>query len=449
MGHGADGAHRRNNGFYEVEHEAPREPALLVGVHISASRPGAEPTWADLDELERLAETAGADVLGRIEQRRDRPDIRSLVGKGKLESLQRMKEAVGAKLIIFDNDLSPAQGRNLEKALECRVVDRTELILDIFARHARTKRSRLQVSLAQYEYLLPRLVRMWKHLERQAGGIGTRGPGESQLETDRRIIGRRMAQVRRELRVIDKQMQTQRKRRQQEFRVALAGYTNAGKSSLMNHITDAGVYVRDELFATLDATTRRVDLEGGHHFLLSDTVGFIRKLPHHLVESFRATLSEVDEADLMLHVVDASSEDYEGNIEAVHKVLGEVCGDDAPPQLLVFNKVDQLDDAARESLAFRYPDALLTSASTGEGIEALLDAILERLRQGERELELRVDSDQPRTVARLYELGEVLAIEYEPTHTEVRVRVDGPSFGQVMKLPGVELVEMARYRAGG
>ncbi len=435
----------RDGAFYVPADEKPREVAILVGVNITGSRPGAPARWADLDELERLAETAGALVKGRLEQRRERPDVRSLLGKGKVEQLKMLVESEKANLVIFDNDLAPAQGRNLEKLLCCRVLDRTELILDIFARHARTRQSRLQVSLAQYEYMLPRLARMWTHLERQAGGIGARGPGETQIETDRRIIRQRISQLRRDLASIRKQMDTQHKQRDQQFRVALVGYTNAGKSSLMNNITQAGVYVRDELFATLDATTRRVETSDGHMFLMTDTVGFVRNIPHHLVESFRATLSEVNEADLLFHVVDAASGEDEAHIEAVDKVLKEVC-DERKPTLLVLNKVDNVSPGVRDRLAQAYPDAVFTSAVTGEGVNELLDEVALRLRSEERHLVVNVPNDQQRSLAQLHELADVSSIEYEDNHAVVRLRVNGPNYGRLLQLAGVEIVEVARHR---
>ena len=435
---------RDARGFFLPAQERPAEAAILVGVHLIAQRPGIEPVLADLDELERLAETAGAEVRGRMEQRRQVPDVRSLIGRGKVEQLKAMVESLEANLVIFDNDLSPAQGRNLERELGVNILDRTELILDIFARHARTRQARLQVGLAQYEYLLPRLARMWKHLERQAGGIGTRGPGETQIETDRRMIRRRITQMRRELARVDQRMQTQHKQRQRAYRVALVGYTNAGKSSLMNRLTQAGVFVQDQLFATLDATTRAVETEGGHRFLLTDTVGFIRKLPHHLVESFRATLSEVAEADLLLHVVDAGDEDVEGRIEAVESVLASVTRSSGTTQetLLIFNKIDTLEDAQRERLMRSRPEVLLTSAHTGEGLDVLLEAIDRRQRREERELLVRLPHAQGRSIARLHELGEVSAVAYENGHAEVRLRVDAENYGRVMQLEGIEVLEV-------
>jgi GTPase len=437
-----DDAPRRTGGFHLPADDAPDERAILVGVHILGPRPGEEPVFADLEELGRLTETAGAKIVGYLEQRRQRPDVRSLLGKGKLDQLGQMIEALGANLVIFDNELSPAQGRNIEKSLDISVIDRTELILDIFVRHARTQQSRLQVELAQYEYMLPRLARMWSHLERQAGGIGTRGPGETQIETDRRLIRNRITHLRRELRVIDRRMETQHKRRQEQFRVALVGYTNAGKSSLMNCLTQAGVYVEDQLFATLDATTRRVEIGDTHEFLLTDTVGFIRKLPHHLVESFRATLSEVNEADLLLHVVDVGAEDCDLQIDSVREVLDSLSGENRD-ELLVFNKCDTADEGVLRAVQGQHSEAIFTSAVDGGGLTEVLERIQSRLRQNERRLKVFVPTAFPRSVAQLHELGQVSQVNWEDEGATVALRVTGPNYGRVVQLPGLEILEIA------
>ncbi len=433
---------RDEQGFYRPHEEAVTERALLVGVHLIATRPGGPQHLADLDELQRLAETAGADVVGRMEQRRNAADARSLIGKGKADQLKDMVETLEANLVVVDNDLTPAQGRNLEKHLGVKTIDRTELILDIFARHARTRQSRLQVSLAQYEYLLPRLAKMWKHLERQAGGIGTRGPGETQIETDRRIIRNRITQMKRDLRRIEQQMRTQHKKRGSAFRVALAGYTNAGKSSLMNRLTEAGVYVRDELFATLDATTRRVETPDQHAFLLTDTVGFVRNLPHHLVDSFKSTLSEVAEANLLLHVVDAGDDDLEGRIEAVDEALDSLDLDEEQERWLVFNKADTIDTPLRDHLARLYPHAVFTSARSGDGLDDLLEEMAARLRREERHMIVRVPSSNGRTLSRLYEISDVQDVVYENGAAIVTLRVDRENYGRVGKLDDLTVVEV-------
>ena len=432
--------------FFVPAQAQVRERAVLVGVHFAA-RAGQPADYADLDELERLAKTAGAEVLSRVEQRRERPDSASLIGSGKAEQLRLLCEDLQSDLVIFDNDLAPAQARNLEKLLGRRVLDRTELILDIFVRHARTQQARLQVELAQYEYLLPRLTRMWKHLERQAGGIGTRGPGESQIETDRRIIRRRVAQLRRDLQRIERRMMTQHKQRQSEYRVALVGYTNAGKSSLMNRIARADVYVKDELFATLDATTRRVESPGAPAFLLTDTVGFIRKLPHHLVESFRATLSEAHDADLLLHVVDVSCEDPIGMKLAVDRVLEEI-GAGLQPTQIVLNKIDLVGPERLHELQVEFPKSIAASAQSGDGIEDLLRAVAVRQHDLERLVRLRVPAHEARSIALVHEYTHVESLHWHDDCAWIEARVDGPNFGRILKLSGVELLETARFRRG-
>ncbi len=388
-------------GFDRREYER-RERAVLVGVHLPQNPDSPLGGPADTEELARLVDTAGADTLAVLEQRLASPNASTFIGKGKFEELREAVITHDADLVVFDNDLAPNQGRNLQKALgeDVRVLDRTELILDIFARHARTRQARLQVELAQLQYLLPRLTRMWKHLERQAGGIGTRGPGETQLETDRRLIGRRISALRRQLKQIQGEQHTRTRGRQQEYRVALVGYTNAGKSTLMNAITGADVYVQDQLFATLDATTRRVDLDERRRFLLTDTVGFIRRLPHHLVESFKATLQEVSDADLLLHVVDAGGADPQAQIDAVQQVLADMVAADVP-MLLVFNKMDTVPDTvlALNRLTRHYPGALFVSAVEPGGAATVRNAVVDRLRADERLYRFQLPA------TRLYLLG--------------------------------------------
>ncbi len=326
-----------------------------------------------LDELARLTDTAGARVLATITQKRGTIHPATFIGKGKLEDVKGRVDALDADMVIFDDDLSPAQMRNLEKALGCKVVDRSELILDIFARRARTRESRLQVELAQLEYTLPRLTGMWKHLERQAGGIGTRGPGETQLETDRRLVRERIARLKKELEAVERERETQRRRRRREFRAAIVGYTNAGKSTLFNTLTRSQVFVEDRLFATLDATTRQLVSPSRQIVLLTDTVGFIRKLPHHLVASFHSTLVEAIEADLLLHVVDASDPHFRRQISAVEEVLEEILKTPRPTTL-VFNKIDRIEDpTVVEGLRVEYPGSFAVSAREGEGLIPLRD----------------------------------------------------------------------------
>lgn len=319
-----------------IETEKKAEKVVLVGV--ITGKDGEARINEYLDELEFLVETAGGETIARFTQKLERPEPRTFVGKGKLNEIAEFVKAAGVEIVVFDDELNGSQIRNIEKALEVRILDRNNLILDIFARRARTSYAKTQVELAQYEYLLPRLTRMWTHLERQRGGIGLRGPGETEIETDRRIIRDKISLLKKKLEQIDKQMATQRKSRGKIIRVALVGYTNVGKSTIMNAISKSEVFAENKLFATLDTTVRKVvitDLP----FLLSDTVGFIRKLPHSLVESFKSTLDEVREADLLLHVVDISHAGFEDQIHVVNQTLSEIGAADKPT-IMIFNKID-------------------------------------------------------------------------------------------------------------
>jgi GTPase len=352
---------------FEIVNPPRRERAVLVG-HSATERIALERSMA---ELALLADTAAAKVVGEIMQRRGPVHPATFIGKGKVQEVKDLAAEHDADVVIFDDDLSPAQIRNLEKALDRKVIDRSELILDIFARRARTRESRLQVELAQLEYTFPRLTGMWKHLERQAGGIGTRGPGETQLETDRRLVRERIAKLKRDLAAVERERETQRRKRRREFRAALVGYTNAGKSTLFNALTRADVFVENRLFATLDATTRQMVSPERKVALLTDTVGFIRKLPHHLVASFHSTLVEAIEADLLLHVIDASDPDWRRQIEAVDEVLEDLL-ETPRPTTLVFNKCDLVeDDTMLAGLRAEFPGCHIVSAKTGEGLDAL------------------------------------------------------------------------------
>ncbi len=346
-----------------------RERAILVGVSTSpAERADLDDS---LDELAQLADTAGADVPDRLTQHLSQVQPATYLGSGKVGELKELVEEHGADLVIFDDDLSPVQLRNLERQLGCKLVDRSGLILDIFASRARTAVAKAQVELAQLDYLRTRLTRAWTHLSRQKGGIGTKGPGETQIETDRRLIGTRMATLRERLDRIDKQRTTQRKRREEYTRFSLVGYTNAGKSTLMNVLAGTDVLAENRLFATLDATTRLVALDANKEVLLSDTVGFIRKLPHRLIESFKSTLDEVRESDILLHVVDASHPRYEEHIAVVRETLRELGALDRKT-LLVFNKVDVLEARGiLPALREQYPGAVFVSALRGVGLDAL------------------------------------------------------------------------------
>jgi GTP-binding protein HflX len=399
-----------------------REKIVLVGVSVPPEPE--EETQRHLDELALLVDTAGADEAARVVQRRDHPDPATYVGKGKAEELRDLSVEVDADTVVFDDELSPAQSRNLEKILGRTAIDRTAVILDIFAQNARTPEGRAQVELAQLRYRLPRLRGRGVSLSQQAGGIGTRGPGETQLEVDRRRLVRRMTRLESDLRLLTQQRRLQRKsrRRGRLSSVSLVGYTNAGKSTLLNRLTDAGVVVENRLFATLDPRTRRLTLPGGEALLVSDTVGFVRKLPHQLVEAFRSTLEVVNESDLLVHVVDSTSPDPEAQIEAVRLVLDEI-GAGEVPELMAFNKADATDEAAR--LAARHPGSVVISARSGAGIDELLDTIGDRIRAAAKVLELVVPYDRGDVLAAVHREGEVLTESHDDQGARLRVRVDG------------------------
>jgi len=361
-----------------------RERAVLVGIDRGRMD---WPVEESLAELERLAHTAGADLVATITQRMDRPHPRTFIGSGKAEEIAQTAKRLDATMVVFDDELSPSQQANLEGLIpDAKVMDRTALILEIFALHAVSREGKLQVELAQLEYVLPRLKGMWGHLERErlGGGRGTRfGAGESQLETDRRLARKRISELKAELKHVSGERDLQRKRRARSgvFRVALVGYTNAGKSTLLNALTGAGVLAEDMLFATLDSTTRRLDLPEGRQVTVTDTVGFINKLPHGLVEAFKSTLDEVNEADLLLHVTDAGAPQREAQMQAVREVLQEI-GAHTKPGLIVFNKVDTADTATLDALRKRYPNAAFVSALSGTGVDELVDRIAEEAARG-------------------------------------------------------------------
>lgn len=388
------------------------EKALLVGLECGVSKWDLEES---LEELAELASTAGATVVGSFTQKLDQPTAPFYIGKGKAEEVAGEAKRNAVSSIIFDDELSPAQGRNLEKIITKKVLDRTQLILDIFAQRARTREGRLQIELAQLQYLLPRLTRMWGHLSRQSGGIGTRGPGETQLEVDRRRVQERIARLERELGAVRKQRGIQREgRRRHHWPVAsIVGYTNAGKSTLLNRLTGAGVLAEDKLFATLDPTTRQLVLPNRQKVLLTDTVGFIKKLPHTVIEAFKATLEEVHEADLLLHVVDLSHPGFEEQMRAVDTVIEEL--DSAGKQtVLVFNKTDRIGDPeiVRAHLA-RHPGAVAISAHTGAGLADLLQELESRLASWRLRAHYRIPASESALLAEIHRVGHVISLEYD------------------------------------
>jgi GTP-binding protein HflX len=397
-----------------------RERAILVGVQLG--RDGDLPVEETLEELLLLSDTAGADVVDSLVQNRSGPDPATFVGRGFVERISQRARALEADLVIFDDDLSPNQVRNLEQEIPAKVVDRSGLILDIFAERAKTREAMTQVELAQLEYLLPRLTRAWTHLSRQVGGIGTgRGPGETQLETDRRLIRRRIGELHRDLERIERQRQTQRAGRRDFFQATLVGYTNAGKSTLLNRLADADVFVEDRLFATLDATTRAVVLPGGPRMLLTDTVGFIRKLPAALIASFRSTLEEAVVADLLVHVVDLSHPWFEDHITSANRVLDEL-GILHHPTLMVFNKRDRTDAEAERRVRAAWPEAVVVSAATGTGIPDLETALVEYVRRQQVVLAVEVPAGRPDLINLLHESGRVLEESWQEGRVRLRLR---------------------------
>jgi len=433
--------------------EPPIERAVLVGAPLKRSAERHQ-VGEHLAELAQLVDTAGAVVVDEITQRVERPDPATYLGRGKIEELRSRIEAAQATLVVFDEELTPAQGKNIEEATGRRVIDRTELILDIFAIRAHTSEAKLQVELAQLEYMLPRLRRMWAHLERVRGGIGMRGPGETQLETDRRLIGQRIKVLHDRLEEVARTRTVQRQSRLGSFRVALVGYTNAGKSSILRGLSGAAdVVVEDRLFATLDPLTRDVYVGGGGgaRVLLTDTVGFIRKLPHHLVASFRATLEEVTQADLLLHVIDASYPQWEEQRAVVEEVLADI-GAGHTPVRYVFNKMDRVPppeaEALRERVGNLMPDSVLVSAVTDGGLEPLRQ-LLATARQALRPLvRIRLPNDSGRLLAELYREADVVSVGSEGPAVVVRARADDALLGRLRRA-GAEVTPVARVLVPG
>jgi GTP-binding protein HflX len=431
-----EGRQRKRLTATEVDLGVVRQRALLVGTAIGSR--DIEDAEASVAELALLADTAGADPVDQVVQRRATPDPATFVGKGKAEELRDLAEAYDVDVVIFDDELTPAQQRNLEKLFQRDVVDRVSLILDIFAQHAHSNAGMLQVELAQLRYRLPRLRGRGIEMSRLGGGramggagIGSRGPGETQLEVDRRRILRRISRLESDLSDLARTRTVQRRSRQRAemATVALVGYTNAGKSTLLNRLTRAAVLVEDRLFSTVDPTTRRLSLPGGETVLLSDTVGFVSNLPHQLVESFKSTLEEVREADLLLHIVDASSPDAERQIDAVHRVLAEIDAGDVP-ELLVINKTDIAAKDAVDDLLGAHPGAVALSAATGDGVPAGLGVLSDRLRALAAVVELVVPYDRGDVVAALHREGEVLVEVHGDLATRLRARVPQQSLSR-------------------
>lgn len=406
--------------------------ALLIGVSLPHI-----PLWEaenSLEELTRLADAALLITVKHVIQSRDRIDSAFFIGKGKVEEIKKQSKKLNADLLIFDNDLSPAQMRNLEDKTEMRILDRSALILDIFSRHARTRTAQVQVELAQLNYLLPRLTRMWTHLSRQAGGgairgmgsAGVRGPGETQLETDRRIIHRQINNLEKKLERINTQMATGRKSRQGIFSVALVGYTNAGKSTLMRALSNSDVLVEDQLFATLDSTTRSVKIGSKNKILLTDTVGFINRLPHHLFASFRATLEEAIVADLLLHVVDLSFSNYESQMRTVDAVLRDLNLEDRPI-LTVFNKIDRIHSESEQIIIDAYnkrDNSIAISAANKIGLEKLCSKIKEFMDAGFINLNLKIPQSEGRVLSTLKEKGDIIIEDYENNDVIMKLRLE-------------------------
>lgn len=410
------------------------ELAIAVGVATHSVRRST--VQEHVEELVRLTETAGAKVIEIVIQERDRIDAATFIGRGKVSEIARAVEEGGIQLVVFDDDLSPVQLRNLEKGIPAKIIDRSGLILDIFASRAKSKEAMTQVELAQLQYFLPRLTRQWTHLSKQFGGIGTKGPGETQIETDRRAIRERISLLKGKLEGISQEREVQRKGRRELPRVALVGYTNAGKSTLMKALSDADVLIEDQLFATLDTTVRSVWLPQSKKILLSDTVGFIRKLPTQLVASFRSTLAEVMEADVLLHVIDAGDPQYAERIEVVRATLDDLHAA-GKPTLHVFNKIDTLEDrSVIPELAEAYPPSVFISAARGLNIRGLKDRLAAMLEGESVERTLTFKQSDSRAIAQLHEIGEVLEKTYDHDDVIVRVRVSKKNAERLKKYLG-------------
>ena len=423
-------------GFEFTSRDMLQESAFLVGVNLPTSMLVKEQEY--LDELEQLAITAGAEVVGKTIQGRTRIDGATYIGKGKAEALKDECVQAGANLVIIDGDLSPAQARNLEKILNLNVIDRTELILDIFARHAKTRQAKIQVELAQLAYLLPRLRKLWDHLSRQAGGIGSRGPGETQLEVDRRRAHQRIGRLKEQLEKIDRRRQTLRRSRESMTTAAIVGYTNAGKSTLLNALTGADTLVENQLFATLDTLTRKITSSQNTLIYLIDTVGFIRKLPHHLVESFKATLDDIAEARLYLHLVDLSHPAYLEQMEVVNNTLRGI--DNPSAEILqVFNKIDRVEEQYLETVKKRYPQALFISAARQEGVEDVRNHIEQFFIEKNIAVEVEISAKDGKNIAMIGSLLHNMEKSYRDSWCVIKGTVDRGMMSRLQQISGAKV----------
>ncbi len=422
----------------EIKEETEKkENAIIVGVQHRGLPVNA--IEDNLDELERLAETAGARILFRIIQNKNKVDPAYFIGKGKVEEIARLVDENDVQLVLFDEELNPSQIRNIEKIVKRKIIDRTGLILDIFASHAKTKEARTQVELAQLEYLYSRLTKAWTHLSKQVGGIGTKGPGEKQIETDRRLIRTRIKVLKQKLNKIESGQLTKSINRKKYFKISLVGYTNAGKSSLLNLLTNAEVLAEDKLFATLDSTTRAFNINSKNKILLSDTVGFIRKLPPALIASFRSTLNVVRQADAIIHVVDASSASFEEHIDIVNKTLEEL-NSHRKPQLLVFNKIDLLTDKVERNLLFeRFPEALFVSAARGINISKLKERIKEFYEKNLKKYSVELNVNDARQISLIHKYSTVLSTDYVDDKVLIKFKTSKKNFLKIKKSKNEEI----------
>lgn len=424
---------------YEIIKQEKMERAILVSVRVG--RQSREEVQEHLDELEMLTETAGAEAVFKVLQDRDRPDVATYVGKGKAEEILQLVEMNDIDLIIFDDDLTPTQVRNLEKLMDKKILDRSGLILDIFAAHAQTMESKTQVELAQLQYMLPRLTRAWTHLSKQHGGIGTKGPGETQIETDRRIIRTRISKLKDRLDKIEAQSNTASAKRKDFVTASLVGYTNAGKSTLLNNLTESDVLVEDKLFATLDSTTRSVQLDKNKQMMLSDTVGFIRKLPHNLVASFRSTLNVVRDADYILHVIDVTHPFFEDHIRVVDETLKQL-GCENKTQLKIFNKVDVLEDAETlEYVRNKFPNSISISAARGMNINLLLETLDKFYSSKYKEETIHLMATESKLISQIHATTEVFDLEYIDDKVRISFRTDEATYNKLKKEFEVKVVE--------